>query len=315
MSTNKIYKSLREIPAQIDKNSDTNPRSKARYFNSGNAFMIEQSEIPDFVFEAEPKKAFSDTTPTCLIPCDISGQLQCDYPATSPLILVYYARINSGETLPTFFNASGALTYIISGSGETSCGDEIIGWGESDVFLMPGGEKQLHTAGSEPAILWIATNEPQLAFENAYIRNGDLVPGLVHYPSKEIDRQFDLIYSVDTDQEISGSAVIFSTSNQELSRNILPTLTAGINSLPPKAKQRAHRHNSIAISLVISGEGCFSLINGKKKEWRPWTTMITPPVSDHSHHNEGNDIARFLIVQDAGVYSYTRAMGFEFVDD
>ena len=59
MNTNKIYKSLREIPAQIDKNSDNIPRSKARYFNSGNAFMIGQSEIPDFVFEAEPKKAFS----------------------------------------------------------------------------------------------------------------------------------------------------------------------------------------------------------------------------------------------------------------
>ena len=45
----------------------------------------------------------------------------------------------------------------------------------------------------------VATNEPQLSFENAYIRNGDLVPGLVHYPS-EIDRQFDLIYSMGTIQ-------------------------------------------------------------------------------------------------------------------
>ena len=88
INSNRIYKSLIEIPAQIDKNSDNIPRIRARYFNSGNAFMIGQSEIPDFVFEAEPKKAFSDTTPTCLIPCDISGQLRCDYPTTSPLILV-----------------------------------------------------------------------------------------------------------------------------------------------------------------------------------------------------------------------------------
>ena len=78
--------------------------------------------------------------------------------------MVYYARINSGETLP-FFNAMGPL-YIISGSGETSCGDEI-SWGESDVFLMQE-RKTTSAAGSEPAILWIATNEPQLAFENAH---------------------------------------------------------------------------------------------------------------------------------------------------
>jgi len=42
--------------------------------------------------------------------------------------------------------------------------------------------------------------------------------------------------------------------------------------------------------------------------------MITPPVSVHSHHNESDKMAKFLIVQDGGIYSYTRAMGFEFVD-
>ena len=54
--------------------------------------------------------------------------------------------------------------------------------------------------------------------------------------------------------------------------------------------------------------------DGKKKKWLPWVTMITPPVSVHSHHNESDKMAKFLIVQDAGIYTYTRAMGFEFVD-
>ena len=308
------YKSLRDLPAQVDASPDTAARNRARYFNSGNAFMVEEPLIPDAVFQAEPRKAFSDSTPTSLIPCDISSQLRCSYPATSPLILVYYARINCGDVLPTVFNASGALAYVISGSGETLCEDEVIQWGKGDVFLMPGGKKQTHKAFKEPVILWIATNEPQLAFENSSAKDCNLVSGMVHYPSQEIDRQFDLIYSIEAEQDVSGSAVIFSSSDQELNKNILPTLTAGINSLPPNAKQRPHRHNSIAISLVIGGEGCFSLIDGKKKEWLPWATMITPPVSVHSHHNESDKMAKFLIVQDGGIYSYTRAMGFEFVD-
>ncbi|MBT7732260.1 MAG: cupin domain-containing protein [Rhodospirillaceae bacterium] len=307
-------KSLRDLPAQVDANPETAARSRARYFNSGNAFMVGATPIPDIVFEEEPRKAFADGTPTSLIPCDISSQLGCNYPATSPLILVYYARINYGEVLSTLFNASGALAYVISGSGETICQDEVIKWGEGDVFLMPGGKKQTHRAFKEPVILWIATNEPQLEFENSSIKDGTLVSGIVHYPSQEIDRQFDLIYSIDADQDVSGSAVIFSSCDQELNKNILPTLTAGINSLPPNAKQRPHRHNGIAISLVIGGEGCFSLIDGKKKKWLPWVTMITPPVSVHSHHNESDKMAKFLIVQDAGIYTYTRAMGFEFVD-
>ena len=58
INSNRIYKSLREIPAQIDKNPDNIPRSRARYFNSGNAFMIGQSEIPDFVLKRSQRKRF-----------------------------------------------------------------------------------------------------------------------------------------------------------------------------------------------------------------------------------------------------------------
>jgi len=56
------------------------------------------------------------------------------------------------------------------------------------------------------------------------------------------------------------------------------------------------------------------MINGKRKDWSPWATTITPPVSVHSHHNGGNSRAMFLIVQDGGLYYHTRAMGFEFAE-
>jgi len=56
------------------------------------------------------------------------------------------------------------------------------------------------------------------------------------------------------------------------------------------------------------------VIDGKRKDWAPWATTITPPVSVHSHHNGGNQQALFLIVQDGGIYYHTRAMGFEFAE-
>jgi hypothetical protein len=34
----------------------------------------------------------------------------------------------------------------------------------------------------------------------------------------------------------------------------------------------------------------------------------------HSHHNGGGKTAMFLIVQDGGIYYFTRALGFEFAD-
>jgi quercetin dioxygenase-like cupin family protein len=42
--------------------------------------------------------------------------------------------------------------------------------------------------------------------------------------------------------------------------------------------------------------------------------MITPPGAPHSHHNEGDELALFLIVQDGGLHDHTRTMGFASTD-
>ena len=55
-------------------------------------------------------------------------------------------------------------------------------------------------------------------------------------------------------------------------------------------------------------------MDGRRKDWAPWATTITPGVAVHSHHNGGNEQALFLIVQDGGLYYHTRAMGFEFAE-
>ena len=212
--------------------------------------------------------------------------------------------------------ASGAVYYVIKGKGLTESGDERIECDVGDVFVTPGDACQIHKAIDEPAVLWIVTNEPQLAFEHLQVpRAGSAPTDVVHYPSDEIDRQIDLIYKVGRGDDIAGSALIFSSSKQAGSRNVLPTLTVAMNSLPAGVAQRPHRHNSVAISLIIQGENCFSMIDGERKDWAPWATTITPPVSVHSHHNHGEEQAKFLIVQDGGIYYHARAMGFEFIDD
>ena len=163
--------------------------------------------------------------------------------------------------------------------------------------------------------MWLVTNEPQLAFENFHPpAPGEAFTDLVHYRAAEISRQIALLYEVGRDSTIAGSALIFSADRQEASRNILPTLTAAMNSLPAGTVQPPHRHNAVAVSLIIRGENCFSLINGRRKDWSQWATTITPPVSVHSHHNAGTEQAMFLIIQDGGIYYHSRAMGFEFAE-
>ncbi len=230
-------------------------------------------------------------------------------------MLARYARIRAGETLETDFAASGVIAYVIAGNGETLCGAERICWSAGDVFILPGDVPASHKAADADTVLWLVTNEPQLAFERLRPpAPGDAPTELVHYRADEIARQIDLLYEIGRGEQIAGSALIFSAERQEATRNILPTLTVAMNSLPGGAVQRPHRHNSVAVALVIKGDRCFSIIDGRRKDWAPWATTITPPVAVHSHHNGGNEQAMFLIVQDGGIYYHTRAMGFEFAE-
>ncbi len=306
---------IAEMPAERAASPASEAQARGRFFNTGNAFNMQLPVVPDHLFTAEPVRALDPATPTGLIACDISDQLACAFPATTPLVLAQYARIRAGETLNTDFNASGVIAYVIAGSGTTRCAGETIAWNTGDLFILPGGEPATHTATDSDAVLWVVTNEPQLAFENLRApAPGQAPTDVVHYTGAEIARQIDLLYAVGRTEQIAGSALIFSAERQEATRNILPTLTAAMNSLPGGVVQRPHRHNSVAVSLVIKGERCFSIIDGKRKDWAPWATTITPPVSVHSHHNGGNEMALFLIIQDGGIFYHARAMGFEFAE-
>lgn len=311
-------KTIGELPVQTASSPTTDAQSRARFFNSGNAFMVQLAPVPDMVFTDEPSKALDSATPTGLIECDISDQLKCDFSATSPFVLARYGRIKRGESLAVDFVASGTCYYVIQGSGTTSCEEEQIAWSAGDVFVAPGGVAQTHSASSDAdkdAVLWIVTNEPLLSHEQVQApASGQAPTPLVHYPADEIQRQVELIYDVGCDEDTAGAGLIFSSDQQEASRNVMPTLTLAMNSLAAGATQRPHRHNSVAVSLIVSGEKCFSTVDGNRKNWTPWATTITPPVSVHSHSNEGSERAYFLIVQDGGLYYHARANGFEFVD-
>jgi gentisate 1,2-dioxygenase len=303
-----------DLPAQRPLTPRSEAEARGRFFNTGNAFNIVNPPVPDHAFAEEPRRALDDATPTGLIACDISKVLGCPFPATSPLVLARYGRIWAGDTLTTDFVTSGTIAYVIQGDGITVSGAEQIAWSAGDVFILPGGQAASHTAETT-AVLWLVTNEPQLAFEHLRAPAAGRSPtDLVHYRAGEIDRQIALLYDLGRNTSTAGSALIFSAERQEATRNILPTLTAAMNSLPAGFVQPPHRHNSVAVSLVIQGAGCFSLIDGKRKEWSPWATTITPPVSVHSHHNGGTEQARFLIIQDGGIYYHARAMGFEFAE-
>jgi gentisate 1,2-dioxygenase len=307
-------RSIADMPAQRAASPATAAQARGRFFNTGNAFNVQLPPVPDHLFTAEPLAALDPAASTGLIVCDLSVPLGCPFPATTPLVLARYARIRRGESLNTAFTASGIICYVIRGAGSTGSGAERVDWNSGDLFILPGGPAYTHTA-TEDAVLWVVTNEPQLAFERLRPPLDDDAPtAIVHFTADEIARQIDFIHEIGRTEEIAGSALIFSSTEQEASRNILPTLTVAMNSLPGGQSQRPHIHNSVAVSLIIKGTQCYSVMNGSRKDWAQWATSITPPAAVHSHHNGGNEQALFLIVQDGGIFYHARAMGFAFAE-
>ncbi len=295
--------------------ADTPYTERARYFDSSNAFALKYPPVPCHQFLAERDLAFDPSTPTGLIALDLRERLGTPFPATTPLMLTRYARIRAGERLTTRFKASGELYYVFEGSGETRAGADRIAWGPGDVLCLPGGGQTSHVAGGEDAVLWVITNEPELAFENLEPPPPEhAVTRPVHYPAAEIRHQLARVAKKLEGQKIAGLALVFSSVDQALRRNVLPTLTLAINQLPPGDFQRPHTHNSAAITLALEGRNCYSLIDGERVDWQDRAVMVTPPAAVHSHHNDGDIWMSCLIVQDGGLHYHCRTMDFRYAD-
>ena len=113
MSKEPLPQSIADLPAQRASAPKSKAESRALYFNTGNAFNLQLPPVPDESFTAEPAKALDRDTPTSLIACDRSKGLGCDFPATTPLILVRYARIRAGETHEHRAGPADAMLWIV----------------------------------------------------------------------------------------------------------------------------------------------------------------------------------------------------------
>ena len=292
---------------------DTTPAGRARYHLAENGFTFAWPAVPVYQFLAERDRAIDPSTPTSTIALDISKTLGTAYPATTPTILTRYVRIRAGETLRGTYAASGEVYYVMNGSGESCNRADMIEWSAGDVFCFPGGGETSHRAGDRDCLLFCATDEPLLAFARLRASApGQTVFAATHWPATEIDRHFESVWQRPVTDNTTGHSVQFMTAGLAPAPTTLPTINVAINTLAPGFDQRPHRHNGVAVTLAIHGEGIYSMIDGKRVEWSNGAAQITPATALHSHHNRGTRRMRSLVVQDEGLHYYTRTPGFSF---
>ncbi len=286
---------------------------RARYLVNENGFAFSWPAVPIHQFLAERDRAFAAATPTTLIALDISHALCTDYPATTPTLLCRYIKIRSADNLRTSLAASGEIYYVMSGVGQSRNGPDVIDWSAGDVFCFPGGGETSHRAGSADCLLFAVTNEPLLAFERLRAPlPGQAVVETTYWPSAEIDRQFETVWRRPVSPNTTGNAVQFSTTALAPSSNTIPSINTSINTLEAGRDQRPHRHNGVAVTLAIQGEGIYSMIDGQHVDWSTGAAQITPATMLHSHHSRGTQRMRSFVIQDEGLHHYTRTPGFSF---
>ncbi len=259
--------------------------------------------------------------PTRVIPFDLSDTLVCESSATSPNLFAAFIRIEPGKQIHTAVNATSELYYVIRGSGVSSRKSLSMQWKAGDFFVVPSGSELTHSAAVDSALYWI-NDEPLLRYLGVTATSERFSPTL--YKAEDCERELARIAGDPASSDRNRIAVLLANKNFPQTMTVTHTLWAMFGLLPKGAVQQPHRHNSVALDLILDCKpGCYTLvsrdlgqdgqmINPVRQDWKPYSAFVTPPNLWHSHHNESGEDARLIPIQDAGLQTYMRTLNIEF---
>lgn len=279
---------------------------------SGATPAIPHAEFPSSLHESGESR---------IIPLDLSGQLKRDGMLTSPGLAAHFIRIEAGRRVETRPNASSELYYVLRGSGQTRFGAHVIPWGKGDILTLPAGGGAVHEAEDDAAFYWV-TDEPLLRYLGAKASEPTFAPTL--YRAEDTLRELAAAAADPEAAHRSRVSVLLANEGCDQTLTITPVLWAMLGILPVGAVQLPHRHQSVALDLIIDCRpGCYTLVgkelgpDGKildpvRVDWKPASVFVTPPGEWHAHYNESGVEAYLLPIQDAGLQTYLRSLDIRF---
>ena len=294
--------------------------SNAEYYEySTSADPIGAGLITEVPFRVFPH-FLHEEGPTRIIPLDMSDQLKCPYPATSPALLANFVRIKASEEIFTTANATSMLFYVIRGNGRSIVDDLIIPWNTGDFFVLPANSKPLHHADTDSAFYYI-NDEPLMNYLGVIADTPRFEPTLFTQEESYASLQKSIDSQTGPRNRLS---VLLANKLFPQTRTISHVLWAMLGVLPVDDVQPPHRHQSVAIDFAVECQpGCYTLIGKNLNEkgeivdpiradWQPYSVFVTPPGYWHSHHNESGVQAHVIPLQDAGLHTYLRTLDIQF---
>jgi len=271
--------------------------------------------------------------PTGVIPLDLSASLATDIPATSPALAAHFLRIEAGQEIEAAASATSSLFFVLSGAGicerptngaeQAAIGDIglTIDWRAGDLFVLPTGATPRLRAHSDSVLYWVH-DAPLLHYLGVEPTRPRFQA--THYPASWLQAELQSLATDPSSVRSNRLSLLLGNRDLPASRTVTHVLWAMYGQVPAGATQPAHRHQSVALDLIIECEpGCHTLvgseidadgniINPTKIEWQSGCVFVTPPGQWHAHVNPTDKPAHLLPIQDAGLHTYLRSLDIRF---
>jgi gentisate 1,2-dioxygenase len=258
---------------------------------------------------------------TKVIPLDLAKQLQTSYPATGPNLLANFIHIAAGEALSTSTHASSQVFYVIRGSGFSLIQGSRLEWKMGDFIAIPGTGEIKHQASEDTAFYWVH-DQPLMDFLGVQPSKERFRP--LFFSREQLDAELEKVRQANEGKDKNRNGILLANPDCPQTKTLTHTMWSLYNLLPAKSRQKAHRHSSIAMDYAVRAtEGVYTMIgpdldsdgniiNPIRANWVAGGAFVTPPGWWHSHHNESDEDAIVLPVQDAGLQTYMQTLDIRF---
>lgn len=265
--------------------------------------------------------------PTAILPLDLSRELGCGGPATSPALAAHFLRLRLDEGLKPAAVATSSLFYVLRGRGQllrpASPGNETLHlqWSQGDLFVLPSGPSPLLQAEEDSLLYWVHDG-PLLRYLGVEPTGPRFAP--CHFPAARLESELERLLQDPSASRSNRQSILLGHDQLPATRTVSHTLWAMLGVVPAGAHQAPHRHQSVALDLIVDCDpGCYTLVgrdlnpdgtirDPQRIDWEAGGAFITPPGLWHAHSNESGRTARLLPIQDAGLHTYLRSLDIRF---
>jgi gentisate 1,2-dioxygenase len=258
---------------------------------------------------------------TCAIPLDLSDALEVPYSCTGPNLLASFIHVSAGATFECVVNSTSQVLFVLRGQGMLRAKEGDLDWGQGDFIAIPGFWKIRLEAKTDAAFYWVHDG-PLMHYLGTRATEARFRP--LYCSATDLARELEQVRAANEGKARNRNGILLANRDCPSTKTVTHTIWSLYNLLPWGTRQKAHRHNSIALDLCVNAEqGTYTLMGTRidgdgnivdpvRADWTPGSVFVTPPGWWHSHHNESDSDAIVLPVQDAAFHTHMQTLDIQF---